>query len=76
MFCRSCYMILCFCIQIDKLPLRSEDLRGSSLLDHTVDAKVTQETNLTFDILIRGRFKNQYRTSLHKQLLAIRRIAL
>ena len=35
-----------------------------------------QETNLTFDILIRGRFKNQYRTSLHKQLLAIRRIAL
>ena len=53
-------MILCFCIQIDKLPLRSDDLRGSSLLDHTVGAKVTQETNLTFDILIRGRFKNQY----------------
>ena len=35
-----------------------------------------QETNLTFDILIRRRFKNQYRTGLHKQLLAIRRIAL
>ena len=44
-------------------------------MDHTIGAKVTQETNLTFDILIRGRFKNQYRTGLHKQLLAIRRIA-
>ena len=49
---------------------------GELLLDHTIGAKVTQETNLTFDILIRGRFKNQYRTGLHKQLLAIRRITL
>ena len=32
--------------------------------------------SLSFEILIRGRFKNQYRTGLHAQLLAIRRIAL
>ena len=32
--------------------------------------------SLSFEMLIRGSFKNQYRTGLHAQLLAISRIAL
>ena len=37
---------------------------------------LSHRASLSFEMLIRGRFKNQYRTGLHAQLLAIRRIAL
>ena len=37
---------------------------------------LSHRASLSFEMLIRGRFKNQYRTGLHAQLLAISRIAL
>ncbi len=38
--------------------------------------RLSHGASLSFEMLIRRRFKNQYRTGLHAQLLAIRRIAL
>ena len=38
--------------------------------------RLSHGASLSFEILVGRRFKNQYRTGLHAQLLAIRRIAL
>ena len=42
---------------------------------HRVE-RLSHGASLSFEILVRGRFKNQYRTGLHAQFLAVPGITL